>query len=264
MLDFKYLLECLDKYCNFENLTENNFYDAVACPLKENATDLPEWTWDTGISKGVLIFKGCDKVVKIPFSGYDDEDGYDPEHYVGPEGSYHCIDSARWERTHTPSNWQFVEESGGGYCEFNGAETPDSEYDWNYCEAEAYVYHRAKAKNVDKCFAATEFLGWAKDHPIYTQERCVIFSSDESSSYHEKHESRTQEDYNKLSELRRKIDFYDTDADWLLDFLIYWGEEILTKFAEFAFDCNINDLHNGNIGYRNGVPVLVDYSSYRG
>ena len=49
---------------------------------------------------------------------------------------------------------------------------------------------------------------------------------------------------------------------WMLDFFIYFGEEMMEKFAQFCFDWNIHDLHDGNIGYHGGVPCLVDYSSY--
>ena len=71
-----------------------------------------------------------------------------------------------------------------------------------------------------------------------------------------------KEDYEKVNTLRKKYDFHSINDDWMLDFLIYYGEEMFKKLADFIFDENIYDLHNGNIGYLNGRPCLVDYSSY--
>jgi hypothetical protein len=63
----EYILECLDKYCTFEGLTEDNFVNLVVAPLQD-AHCFNDWTWDNGVTKGVIIFKDFDFVVKIPMS----------------------------------------------------------------------------------------------------------------------------------------------------------------------------------------------------
>ena len=250
----EYILECLEKYCSFEELSEDNFYTSVVQPL-EDAHCFNDWSYSSGVTKGVLIFKGLDFVVKIPFSGSGE---YYEEHWENEEDGEWIGCYTKEERyTHTPANLHFCEEKTN-FREFTGA---DEEEGWNYCKVEAQVSKCAEEEGVIRCFAETYFLGTAGDYPIYAQERCAIFC-DEESSRRESYKKRTKSDYDSLREVRERVDFYDCDDNWLLDFLIYWGEEILQRLANFVFEHSINDLHNGNIGYRKGVPVLVDYSSF--
>ena len=240
----EYILECLDKYSCFECLHEYNFF-------REEAGCCDNWTWDNGVTKGVLIFKELDFVVKIPFEGYCNET---ESHYENSNGSWIGSWSSRWNsRLHKVEYEEIFED-------FTGAATENG---WNYCEVEVDLIDAAREEGLNKCFAATELLGYAKDHPIYIQEKCFMFSDACTSTNKEKYKNRTKADYDSLKEVRERADFWGIDNDWVLDFLIYWGEEMLKRLGQFLFVHDIEDLHNGNIGYRNGVPCLVDYSSYR-
>ena len=246
----EYILECLDKYSCFEGLHECNFVHEVVDPLEE-AGCFDNWTWDNGVTKGVLIFKDLDFVIKIPFEGYCSET---ESHYENSNGSWIGSWSSRWNsRLHKVEYEEIFED-------FTGA---DTENGWNYCEVEANLIDAAREEGLHKCFAATELLGFAKDHPIYIQEKCFMFCDARTSTNKEKYKNRTKADYDSLERVRERADFWGIDNDWVLDFLIYWGEEMLKRLGQFLFDHNVEDLHNGNIGYRNGVPCLVDYSSYR-
>ena len=246
----EYILECLDKYSCFEGLHECNFVHEVVDPLEE-AGCFDNWTWDNGVTKGVLIFKELDFVVKIPFEGYCSET---ESHYENSNGSWIGSWSSRWNsRLHKVEYEEIFED-------FTGADTEDG---WNYCEVEADLIDAAREEGLNRCFAATELLGFAKDHPIYIQEKCFMFCDARTSTNKEKYKNRTKADYDSLKEARERTDFWGIDNDWVLDFLIYWGEEMLKRLGQFLFVHDIEDLHNGNIGYRNGVPCLVDYSSYR-
>lgn len=249
MLTKKYILECLDSYCTFENLHEDNFVEQIVRPLQiNNCFKENHWTYDNGVTKGVLIFKGLDFVIKIPFMG---RTCWTESHYEDSQGNW------LWNKR-SCTNIKKIEAEECFY-EFEGAA---EEGHWNYCEEEAILAEHAKERGLTKCFAITELFGWAKDHPIYIQERCFMFS-EASSSNEEKYKNRTKSDYDSLKEVREKLDFWHMNNDWVLDFLIYWGEEVLKKLGDFIWEYNIDDLHNGNIGYRNGVPCLVDYSSFR-
>jgi hypothetical protein len=247
----QYILECLDKYCRFEQLSEETFEQDVIVPLKaENCFE--NWTWDNGVTKGVIIFKDFDFVVKIPFEG---SVGYIESHYETPNGRWIWSADSRF-------NSQVVRLEGQDeFTPFDGADTLDN---WNYCAVESYLTEMAVEKGLIQCFAATEYFGEAKGHPIYFQEKCCMFSDASTSENKDKYKNRTKADYDSLTKIREKISFWEINNDWVLDFLIYWGEETLHKLAQFLFDYDIGDLHNGNIGYHNGVPCLVDYSSYRG
>lgn len=250
----EYILECLEKYCCFDMLHQYNFEEQVVYQLKINKC-FSNWTWDCGATKGVLIFSELNFVVKIPFSGQEECSG---SHYEDSQGN------SRWNYigTHTPSKWIKVEGESKFY-DFCGAKSADEDNNWNYCQAESELSIKAKNAGLAPCFAITSFLGFANGYPIYIQDRCSMFSDESSSTNKEKYKNRTREDYKSLREVRERVDFWSINDDWLLDFLIYFGEEILERLANFIFDNDIEDLHNGNIGYIKGVPCLVDYSSYR-
>lgn len=246
----EYILECLGLYCNFKELNEDNFEALVISPLCANQC-FNNWTWDNGVTKGVLIFKDLDFVIKIPFQGYI---SYMESHYESEKGGWH------WSNSNKINQYIRV-ESLEEFFEFEGSASEEN--NWDYCAVEAEITVRAINEGLEKCIASTEFLGYANNYPIYIQEKCFMFSDASSSTNKEKYENRTKKDYDSLAEVRERIDFWGIDNDWVLDFLIYWGEEMLKRLGDFIFDNDIEDLHNGNIGYRHGVPCLVDYSSYR-
>ena len=254
MLTKEYILECIEKYCNLNELDENNFEDKVATKLRLAECFDCEWTWDTGVTKGVLIFSGLSFVIKIPFAGRSD---YMESHYENRYGNWVNSDYETKRTNASTCGRRWVE----GYDDFENFSGADCENGWDYCEVEATRYCHAEREGVAELFAKTEWIGDVHDYPVYAQERCYMFR-EESSSNQEKYKSRTKADYEKVDTLRKKYDFHSIDDDWVLDFLIYYGEEMFRKLADFIFNENIYDLHNGNIGYRAGRPCLVDYSSY--
>lgn len=258
MLTKQYILECLDKYCSFDGLNQEEFYIMVVEPLKE-AHCFNNWTYDSGISKGVLIFGDFDFVVKIPFEGYYPEDSED-DHWENENGSWHWSYETGATEKIDKGEWHFVEANMSMY-NFEGASGQNS--GWDYCEAEAEYFEMAVKENVDFAFAKTEFFGKANNHPIYFQQKCSMFDAERSSRQKE-YESRTEKDYNSISKYKNSFDCCRIDEDWLLDFFFFWGGDALESFMRFIEEYSICDLHNGNIGYLHGAPVLVDYSGYEG
>ena len=254
MLTKEYILECLEEYCILSELSDENFFCSVIEPLQD-ADCFDNWYYASGVTKGVLIFKELDFVIKIPFEGREE---ITEEYWESENGTYMGAYTRNEKYTHTPNGWKHFNEECAFYP-FHGA---DCDNHWNYCSVEARICEEAKQANVSSCFAKTYFIGMANGHPIYAQEKCTIYSDEHSSRHDSLYKHRTEHDYQSLGNVRERVDFYDIDDDWVLDFLIYWGEEKLKQLAQFVFDTNITDLHWGNIGYRKGVPVLIDYSSY--
>lgn len=250
----EYILECIEKYCDLEDLGEYNFESKVASALHYAECFNCSWTWDCGVSKGVLIFSDLDFVVKIPFAGHFD---YIESHYEDRNGDW-VNSSYKTERTDASTCGRRWVEGEDYFENFSGAAC---ENHWDYCEVEAIRYRHAEQANIAVLFAKTEWIGNVHKYPIYIQERCNMFQ-EESTSNQERYKSRTKSDYEEVNTLRNKYDFHSIDDNWVLDFLIYYGEEMFKKLADFIFNEDIYDLHNGNIGYINGRPCLVDYSSY--
>lgn len=223
--------------------------------MQDHSCFTDNWTWNNGATKGVIIFYDLDFVIKIPFRGYE----CDP-HWESDCGSYHTSYSYNI-RTHTPEGWSWVE---GEIQPFRGASCDNG---WDYCAVERDICEKADKEKLGNCLAKTTLLGYANNYPIYVQEKCFIlddvgFEDDEGLSLASTHKRRKPETYNTLKEIRTKLDFWSIDSDWLLDFYFYWGEDTLKQLAIFIKKESIQDLHAANVGYRKGVPVLVDYSSY--
>ena len=136
---------------------------------------------------------------------------------------------------------------------FTGADTDNG---WDYCEAEADKYQRAEEEGISMCFAKTEKIGEIDGYPIYMQELASIYKNVDYQSSH------TEEDSRQVNSICDSNNFYIFNIEWLSDAFHFYGEKIFHKLLEFIRTVGINDLHDGNIGYIENRPVLVDYSSF--
>ena len=245
MLTKEYILEQLDKYCTLdENLCTGTFYEQVVSPL-EDAGCFNDWTFDSGVTKGVLIFGELDYVIKIPFycEYYEGEGGYYDEEDNWIEGEDGC-----------PSGYPFGGIEVEGFCQENP---------WDYCETEVARYTVAERNNMEEHFAKTWLIGNVNHWPVYAQIKCCMYDSDSSRTTRSKR-NYTEEDRKSVEKYIEAPGVDITEAEWLIDFLYYWGPERLSAFISFCEEWFIDDLHRGNLGYICGVPCLVDYSSYIG
>lgn len=57
---------------------------------------------------------------------------------------------------------------------------------------------------------------------------------------------------------------YDRDLDttWGKLVISLYGKQITKKLCKFIKEYKINDLHGANIGYKNGKPIILDFSGY--
>ena len=139
------------------------------------------------------------------------------------------------------------------YNYFTGADTDNG---WDYCEVEADKYQRAEEEGISMCFAKTEKIGEIDGYPIYMQELASIYKNVDYQSSH------TEEDSRQVNSICDSNNFYIFNIEWLSDAFHFYGEKIFHKLLEFIRTVGINDLHDGNIGYIENRPVLVDYSSF--
>lgn len=214
--DLDEILKALS-YGTFNENDEADFYPDVVQPFSEKYKK--PFNYATGATKGVLIFEQLGFVIKIPFCrNSEDYDDY-----------YECCNY------------------------FTGADTDNG---WDYCEAEADKYQRAKEEGISMCFAKTEKIGEIDGYPIYMQELASIYKNVDYQSSH------TEEDSRQVNSICDSNNFYIFNIEWLSDAFHFYGEKIFHKLLEFIRTVGINDLHDGNIGYIKNRPVLVDYSSF--
>lgn len=202
----------------FINFNKCNFDELSECTLESNVIEninlKTSMYYEFGASKAVFISLAHDYVIKIPFCG--DED-YDTEEFY----SFTC---AR------------------GYTE------------WDYCDAESYIYNHLVPEHLKILFAETRFVTKINDYPIYIQPKCIPFDFDKFQSY-----ESIQKTHEICSEQKLKC----FNENWLADVYETYGAEILTDLLLFIEEYNIQDLHNGNIGYtEEGYPIIFDYSGF--
>lgn len=222
--DVKEIIQALENCYLGGDICEHNFYEDIVYEFK--AKYKKPFKYDQGASKGVLIFENLGLVVKIPFCGnYCDGDEYDEEidTYYGDDFEYFC-----------------------------GAEGDNG---WDYCAVEAERYRLAKKDGLKKCFAGTGLVTEIQGHPIYIQEYATMYDYGKSSNH-------TKEDTDSVHQICKDNSYYCFNEEWLSDLFNYFGEETFNNFMNFINFVGINDLHNGNIGYIKGRPVLVDYSGW--
>ena len=221
----------LDAYGEFHEGKNDDFICSFAYSCYHGNSCFEDGFYhNNGASKLVLIPRSEkeDYVIKIPYTGcWSKESGY----------YYNSIYHSGYE----------------DYFDFINL-IPGQERSWDFCERETYRYKIAKEYNFEQCFAKTEFIGFARDYPIYVQEKCITLSDCISKHQH------TQEEKTKTSKI---CTCRSINLNWLTDFRLYYGEETLINFTNFIKNEEWDDdLRNDNIGYLCGRPVLIDYSGF--
>lgn len=225
-----------------------------------------EWNYDNGATKLVIIFKDFDYVIKIPYSSfYQDSCSY--------RYSYGC--SCATCIANKDSNGQLGEFSACADCDYyseckrfghniivepsdiyGANENTPTSREWDYCQTEEWLYQQAKLQGVEACFAETRLLGFIDSHPIYVQYKGEMYN------YNDSHSNKTPEERESTRNKCEQVGGYCFNVNWLTDLISFFGDEVFQKFMKFIDEYQINDLHSGNIGYINGVPVLIDYSGF--
>lgn len=188
--------------------------------------DTPKGLYDDEVAYGMskyVIFFDDDSVIKIPFNG---------------EWFYNCD----------------CEEEGGEEYYF------DEFYCKDYCAVEEEIYNRAYNEGLEMFFAATEFIGTGKcGKPFYKSERVLCLDSDEGYDFAKRHNpSQGSKDKANKHACQTPLPF-----GWLARAYEYYEEALVDRLIEFIDENNIDDLHDGNLGFRkDGAPVLLDYSGF--
>lgn len=244
----------MQEHCRPLNITEDDFYDQCCEPIPQ----LPfKISCDQGISKGVFLIEGADEVIKVPFSGYYDEDAYS-EAMFDYEAQQEALD--RGEEI-DETELLTCPEYEDYFTEFCCAATPsiDTFEMWNYCALECAIYLEAEKEGLEEYFAREYKAGDMDGYPIYVQARAIMIDSDEGSSY--RSHSKAQIESARKTREETQSPIYETD--WIAEFIDCYGAEEFARLNKFLHKHRLTDFHSGNLGYINGIPVLVDYSSYK-
>lgn len=126
----------------------------------------------------------------------------------------------------------------------------------DYCALEALIYEAAVEAGLEMFFASTVEAG-------RTSKGCGIpyYISEKVNTGYDYDREPSEDSKKKAREMTNRG---HVSVDFVADALDFYGETLVQQFLEFVREWDINDLHDGNIGYRNdGSPVLLDYSGFR-
>ena len=129
----------------------------------------------------------------------------------------------------------------------------------DYCLSEYEKYKKLKIYNLDCFVAKTWYYKTIDGVRIFLQER-VVPNDD---SYKIKAPSKKSQD---LADKWYEEDKINMNTEWIAICLDKYGKSKVERFLYYCENIDLDildDIHNGNYGYRtNGTPCIIDYSGY--
>lgn len=135
---------------------------------------------------------------------------------------------------------------------------------------EAQIYADAVKNNVQQFFPATKLLFEHNDIKFVMQEKVDTSVYD---GFSRKESDRVNTIVKTVSgRIIRKVQHTclkaspnnkrTLDHTWVAMVISLYGKKTCKSLCEFIIKHKINDLHDANVGYKNGRPVILDFSGY--
>lgn len=150
------------------------------------------------------------------------------------------------------------EEREDEYYPFTWEDSGITWYPGNYCDIEAERCKHIIREGWGDLIAKTSLIGIVGDLYVYKQELVDTIAEDKYYEQDDDFEDRLSSAKDLSTPYGDEIDEY-----WVMELIDYMGEEKTKDFLEFLAEWGYsNDLHGANVGFKNGVPVMFDYSDY--
>ena len=133
---------------------------------------------------------------------------------------------------------------------------------------ECEIYQKAKEQGLEMLFPSTKFFGEINDIKFVIQEKidysCGDCPYDTKLKYQKISKTATQKIIDKMQDGFKIGKGYDRNLDrlWTSMVITLYGKRICKKLCAFIKENEINDLHTGNLGYKNNHPIILDFSGY--
>lgn len=162
-----------------------------------------------------------------------------------------------WELQHGCSKWCFVDKTSNIVIKWSNS------IHYNEMEKECLLYKLALEKGIECFFPKTELLVMIEDVGVYIQERVDLQLSSlryvNRKELEKKHGTVKEEILQKAS----RGMYNSPDWTWLRMAISFYGKKKIQELGKFTKEHRINDLHDSNVGFLHGRPVLLDFSGYR-
>lgn len=136
-------------------------------------------------------------------------------------------------------------------------------------EREVQLYQLAKEANIEMFFPVTKQLVTLNNIVFVIQEKVDVYCCDASPKlehlYATKAKTVSDRIISKMSNAMMKAhNNYARRPNelWVRLSISIYGKHRCKKFCEFVKTHKINDLHGGNLGYKNNKPVVLDFCGF--
>lgn len=166
------------------------------------------------------------------------------------------------ELYHGASRWAFVFKGQKAVFKFARYTSTDTDY----CELEARNYNLAKKYGIERCLLPIEYVG-TTDTEVAVYYQPMFDKAQGAMPYRE--QERIEQKLGGLhnAPVIRKIRRGCYDAPerlWLERATQIYGKRFMREFERWTHEAQVNDLHNGNVGYIGRQPIIIDYAGYHG
>lgn len=134
---------------------------------------------------------------------------------------------------------------------------------------EVEIYQKATAQELEKFFPKTAFLVRINGIDFVVQEKVdkAVSHCDRTDVKKFQRISKTATDKIVIKieqEFQKAGNGYhrSLDHNWAKMAIVLYGKRACKALCDFVIANNINDLHSHNIGYKDGKPIILDFSGY--
>ncbi len=136
----------------------------------------------------------------------------------------------------------------------------------DYCALEADNYLKAKSYGIADILLPIEHIYTTQAGlPIYKQPKITTAMCDLS-------EERSKALAKKVETVIHSVTFqkcvqgchdgWRIPRVWFGRVIQLYGKRFVRAFEAWTAECKVNDLHNSNVGFKNGKPIILDYAGF--
>lgn len=137
------------------------------------------------------------------------------------------------------------------------------------CQREIEVYQEAIKSGLEFLFPKTTLLMEYADRVFIVQEKVDCCCCDMSNAYFQKVHNITKTVTQRITDkayrdiVKQGLTSNDAiPAIWLNSIISLYGKHVCKELCTFIQEQQINDLHQGNVGFKKYKPILIDFCGY--
>lgn len=134
----------------------------------------------------------------------------------------------------------------------------------NYNKQEAENFALAKKFRVEKVLLETTYLTTIQGIEVYKQPKYSFCLAEAPREFLKQLDKKSQclAEKNIVCKICDKCYYDDISVAWVAHALQLYGKKFMYSFEKWTREAQVNDLHNGNVGWLDGKPILLDYAGY--